>query len=150
MGLRINLSSSIPPGLYRVVQGPIERGAIVIACLPSSVAAFARSRKYISAGSCPDGNAPVGKAVAALAGDTVELMSRGVTVNGRDLANTSPLYSDRHGRPLPRVAYGRYVVPVGQVWLVSTYSARSFDSRYFGPVTMAALAGRVHPIMTVP
>jgi conjugative transfer signal peptidase TraF len=148
-GLRLNLSPSIAPGVYRVADGPIERGATVIVCLPSALATLARSRDYISAGSCPDGNAPIGKTVAAIAGDIVEVSS-GLSVNGRKLSNTRPLARDHRGRRLQQFADGRYLVAAGQVWLVSTYSARSFDSRYFGPVPLGSVVSRVRPVMTLP
>lgn len=148
-GLRLNLSPSIAPGVYRVTNRPIERGATVIVCLPPSLAALARSRGYISGGSCADGNAPIGKTVAAVASDTVEVTTNGLTVNGRGLSNTRPLTRDNRGRDLPHVANGRYVVPPGQIWLVSTYSARSFDSRYFGPVPLTHVVSRVRPMITL-
>ena len=141
-GLRPNLSPSIPPGVYRVTKGLIERGAIVVVCLPSALAAFARSRDYISGASCEDGNAPVDKVIAAMAGDTVDFSPVSVTVNGHYLPNTRPLASDQRGRGLPHPAYGRYRVPTGQIWLVSTYSPRSFDSRYFGVVPTARIVPR--------
>lgn len=132
-----------------MTDGPIERGATVVVCLPSRTSAVARSRGYISAGSCADGNAPIGKRVAAMAGDTVSLTPIGLTINGRVMPNTRPLDRDREGRALPRIGYGHYVVQVGEIWLVSTYSARSFDSRYFGPVPTTSVVGRVRPIITL-
>lgn len=149
-GLRFNFSPSIAPGVYRVTKGPIERGATVIVCLPAALSALARSRDYISAGSCADGNAPIGKHVAALPRDTVAFTSDGLSVNGRHLPNTQSLARDQEGRVLPRIAYGQYVVQVGQMWLVSTQSARSFDSRYFGPVPITSVVSRVRPVITLP
>lgn len=148
-GVRLNFSPSIAPGVYRVTNGPIERGVTVIVCLPGALSAVARSRGYISAGSCPDGNAPIGKRVAAVAGDTVVVAPSGLSVNGRALTNTHRLGTDHRGQRLPHVPDGRYLVPVGQIWLVSTYSPRSFDSRYFGPLSTGAVVNRVQPIITV-
>ena len=147
---RFNLSPSIAPGVYQVIEGPIQRGAIVVVCLPSAMAAFARERDYISAGFCPDGNAPIGKRVAALAGDTVSLTAIGLNINGRVIPNTRPLDRDREGRALPRMSYGQYVVQAGDIWLVSTYSGQSFDSRYFGPVPEKSVISRVRPMITLP
>lgn len=148
-GLRLNLSPSIAPGIYRVTNEPIERGATVIACLPTELSALARARDYISAGSCADGNAPIGKRVAAFPGDTVTLTPRGLSVNGLALPNTRPLARDQQGRPLAHLAYGQYLVNVGQIWLVSTHSSRSFDSRYFGPVPASSIVSRVRPMITL-
>ena len=149
LGFRFNLSPSIAPGVYRVTEGPIERGAIVLVCLPNTVAALAREREYISAGSCADGNAPIGKRIVATVGDTVRVTPGGLVVNGDRLVNTAPLPRDHAGRLLPHVQPGRYVVDAGQVWLVSTYSARSFDSRYFGAVHVSSIVSRVRPFLTL-
>lgn len=147
LGFRLNLSASIPPGLYRVTKDPIGRGSLVLVCLPPSLSAFARSRAYVPAGSCKDGNAPVGKVVAAAAGDTVDVTAGGLVVNGDELSNTRPLGSDGRGRGLPRMASGRYIVQIGQIWLVSRYSIRSFDSRYFGAVPVDRIVARVRPVV---
>jgi conjugative transfer signal peptidase TraF len=146
-GFRLNLSASIPPGLYRVTKDRIARGSLVLVCLPPTLSVFARSRDYVPAGSCKDGNAPVGKAVAAAAGDTVDVTTSGLAVNGQQLPNTRPLGSDGRGRSLPQIARGRYVVETGQIWLVSSYSIRSFDSRYFGPVPVDRIVNRVRSVV---
>ena len=148
-GLRVNLSPSMAPGVYRVTDGPIVRGTTVIVCLPPALSAFARSRDFISAGSCPDGNAPIGKTIAGTAGDTVEVTLDGLRVNGRTLPNTRQLSRDHRGRELPHVRRGRYVVAADEVWLASSYSERSFDSRYFGAVPTASIVSRVRPVITV-
>ena len=84
VGLRFNLTSSLPIGLYRVTRDSptLERGAIVLYCLPPTVADFAHHRGYVPRGGhCPGGLTPIGKIVAALPGDTVVLTRDGVKVN---------------------------------------------------------------------
>jgi conjugative transfer signal peptidase TraF len=149
LGLRFNLSPSMAPGVYRVTDGPIQRGATVIVCLPPALSTLAREREYISAGSCADGNAPIGKRVVAIPGDTVDVTLRGMVVNGKMMPNSRPLKADRDGRPLPRVHEGRYILAQRWVWLVSTYSERSFDSRYFGPVSVERVLTRVTPLLAL-
>ena len=146
-GIRLNLSGSIPPGLYRTTGGVPERGTTVLACLPSSVARFARTRGYVPTGSCEDGSAPVGKVVAATAGDTVEISTHGVSVNGRLLRNSAPLRYDSKGRGLPVLTVAPRVVPPAEIWLVSTYSPQSFDSRYFGPIAASRVVSRIEPLL---
>src|ERR1019366_5726927 len=80
------------------------------------------------------------------AGDVVEVDSRGVSVNGGLLLRSAPLEQDAAGRPLTAVPAGVYSVPPGYVWMISSYSPRSFDSRYFGPLPVAQLRGRVQPL----
>ena len=146
IGIRLNLSGSIPPGLYRTTAGVPERGTTVLACLPSSIARFARTRGYVPTGSCEDGSAPVGKVVAATAGDTVEVSTHGVSVNGRILRNSAPLRYDSKGRGLPLLAVAPRVVPPAEIWLVSPYSPQSFDSRYFGPIPTSRVVSRIEPL----
>lgn len=146
--LRVNFTGSLPRGLYRTRAGPLSRGATVIACLPANAGKFARERGYIWRGNCPGNAAPVGKVVSAIAGDTVTTSSTGLIVNGRPVQNTGILAHDSKGRQLAHVPYARYVVAPGELWLLSSYNPRSYDSRYFGPVPLAAVLSRVDPVLT--
>jgi len=143
-GLRLNLTGSLPVGLYVASQAAPARGTLVLACLAPSVAAFARARGYLPrGGECPGGTVPVGKPVAAVKGDTVTVTPSGLFVNSATVPNSEPLRLDPEGRPLPRLAVGRYVVGPGELWVVSSYSRLSFDSRYFGAVSVAQVRARL-------
>lgn len=83
---------------------------------------------------CPDGFSPLIKPVVAWPGDTVETSPAGLSVNGVFLANTVPLEHDSKGRLIHPFPYGTYRVSAGELWTVSSFSPRSFDSRYFGPI----------------
>ena len=148
--LRINFTRSLPRGLYRVVVGPPSRGAIVIACLPPSAGRFARERGYIWKGDCPGGAAPVGKIVAGVAGDTIITMAEGLIINGRQVRNTRVLARDTEGRPLRPFPFARYVLSPRELWLSSSHDARSFDSRYYGPVDAGLVRSRIEPLLTFP
>jgi len=144
-GMRLNLSGSIPIGLYQVVGDAkhLMRGETVLACVPSEVAALAHSRGYIPrGGGCSGSMAPVGKLVMALPGDTVTVAAVGLRVNGIPVANSMQLKRDGAGRPLPLQATGPYVVAPGTLWLIGS-SGRSFDSRYFGAVQMTSVLARI-------
>jgi type IV secretory pathway protease TraF len=58
---------------------------------------------------------------------------------------TLPQASDSHGRPLPRLSLGRYVVRGGELWLVGRHTL-SFDSRYFGPVASSGVLAVIRPV----
>lgn len=148
-GLRVNLSGSMPVGVYRVSNEPPVKGAVVLACLPAGIAVFARARGYVSSGNCAGATAPIGKVVLAMVGDSVEVTDTGLIVNGRPVENTMPLAADAAGRSLPRIPGGVYVVGRDEVWLYSPYSKRSFDSRYFGPLSLSSVLDRVLPLWTV-
>lgn len=148
VGLRFNLTSSLPVGLYRVTHdsATIERGAIVLYCLPPPMAAFANKRGYVPrGGQCPNGLAPIGKIVAAIAGDTVVVRTDGITINGTLQSRSRALASDLKGRELPHLLAGSYVVQRAYVWLLAP-SERSFDSRYLGPLLARNVLARVQPV----
>ena len=148
-GLRLNLTGSLPVGLYVTSPSLPVRGALVLACLPAKVAAFAHARGYVPRGEeCPNGVAPIGKPVAAIAGDTVAVTPAGLFVNGVAVPNSRALATDRKGRPLFRVRVARWVVESGTIWIVSSYSRFSFDSRYFGPIEVRQVRATLQPLWT--
>lgn len=149
IGLRLNLTGSMPIGVYVVARDAPTRGSIVLACLSPDIAEMARARGYLSrGGSCPGGVAPVGKPVLAVPGDTIIVAVAGLVLNGVAVTNSVPLSSDRKGRPLPRLSVGRYPVGGDELWLVSDYSRFSFDSRYFGAVKAGQVRAHVRPLWT--
>jgi conjugative transfer signal peptidase TraF len=152
--LRVNLSPSIPVGVYVARPVPsravlLPRGQLVALCLGETLAAWARARGYLRRGSCPDGSSPIGKPIFGIAGDTLEVTRAGISRNGVPAARTRALDTDAAGRPLPRVPPGRYLVPPGEIWVVSSYDTRSWDSRYFGPVPLRAVISLLRPLWTV-
>ena len=150
LGLRINSSDSVPLGLWReepVVSGALTRGTVVAVCPPAApIFAMAHDRHYLSKGWCPSGLEVMFKPIAAAAGDVVVVDSQGVSVNGGLLLRSAPLKADAAGRALPAWPAGTYRVPSGYVWTVSSYSPRSFDSRYFGPLPVSQVRGVVQPL----
>lgn len=74
---------------------------------------------------------PLLKEVVGLPGDVVEYVDGGYSVNGRKVANSRIQPLDLGTKP---ALFSHLVVPKGYVWLMSSYSAQSFDSRYFGPI----------------
>jgi conjugative transfer signal peptidase TraF len=146
--LRFNLSPCIPRGVYYLAAGePARAGQLVLACPPARAAELALRRRYLRPGSCPDGTRPIGKLVAALAGDRLELAPAGIKVNGQLLSSTAACAVDSGGRPLPRQPPGERRVAAGEVWLLSAHP-RSFDSRYFGPIGAAQVLGTMTPLIT--
>jgi len=147
-GLRLQTTESGPRGIYRFADSPIERGSSVIACPPPTAAVFGAERGYLSPGPCDESVAPLLKTVVALPGDVVELARSGVSVNGFRFPGTEILERDSKGRPLPRPPWGAHSVEPGTVWVLSTYSPRSFDSRYFGPVPMGRVLSVADGVLT--
>lgn len=149
LGVRVNVSSSAPRGLYRAGTGPPTRGAWVVACVHAGAAVVGRARGYLGPGPCPGGAQPVLKRVVALAGDVVELGPQALAVNGQVLPGSASAAADRLGRPLPHAVSGRHVVGADELWLVSTRMPNSWDSRYLGPFSRSQVRAVAHPVWTV-
>ena len=156
LGVRYNSTHSMPKGFYTEAAVSaeeaaaglrVQRGELVMFCLPPDVAAFGTERGYLIKGRCPGGVAPLGKAVVAVEGDTVLVTDLGVNVNGEPVPFTEPLRVDSKGRTLhPKM--GERVIGVGEAFVVSNYHGRSFDSRYYGPIKTAAIRGRIREVLT--
>jgi conjugative transfer signal peptidase TraF len=145
-GIRINESPSLPIGLYMIND---KNGQLVEFCPAEPFASLAMQRAYRGPGTCPDGGAPLMKPEVAQAGDSVELNSRGVAVNGELLPNSAPLQFDTHGRPMGHWQFGRFKVRRGEIWVISSFNARSFDSRYLGPITSGQIQHHLTALLTL-
>ena len=86
------------------------------------------------------------KPIVAHAGDTVEVSTYGISVNGTLLHNTAPRTTDSRGRTLTPWHLGKYVVAPGFVWVASQYNPLSFDSRYFGPILVSQIRDHLRPL----
>lgn len=149
LGLRFNWTLSAPVGVYREVAGPSRRGDLALLCLPSGIESLGRARNYLSAGSCGRGSSPVLKQVVALPGDEVEVQQNFIAVNGRMLDRSELHDVDSLGRPLAHVPLGHRKVPDGEAWVLGIHRERSWDSRYFGPIPIESIIGRVEPLFVL-
>jgi conjugative transfer signal peptidase TraF len=129
--VRLNVSPSVPYGLYRLaaLPTPLPRGTLVVLPVPPPLR--------------PWQTMPLLKPVAAVAGDTACLSDAGLWV---EAVGYGPAYRVAQGHSLP-VWRGCLVVPPGEVFLASP-APRSLDSRYFGTIPVAALTARAVPLFT--
>lgn len=147
-GYRVNLTRSLPVGLYRITGGPVQRGRLAAFCLEDAeYISLARERGYLAAGSCASGLRPLLKVVSGLAGDTVKFQQGLIAVNGQSLAGTAVVSRDSKGRPTPSSCLAPGVIAQGRVLVLSQHHSGSFDSRYFGLVPLEALR-LVEPVLT--
>src|SRR3989475_2401111 len=114
----LNVSPSVPLGLYRMVDEPVARGVLVVACVPPDAARLARDRGYLTAGSSPGGTRPILKRIGAVPGDFVDPEPDGISASGGRVGDSAPALSDSRGRPLPHAPWGRTAVAPGEVWLI--------------------------------
>jgi conjugative transfer signal peptidase TraF len=145
-GIRINTTPSLPVGIY-IRTGP--ESPLVEFCPSGESAAIAARRGYRTPGYCPDEASALLKPIVANSGDVVELTAQGMSVNNHPIRNTAPLAVDTDHRPLDHFPFGRYVVGDEEVWVASSYNKRSFDSRYYGPVSKRAIVAHLRPLLTL-
>jgi conjugative transfer signal peptidase TraF len=137
-GYRINLSPSVPRGLWKVDKQPNQPQRGGYAIVPMSDAGeedknpgyrLAAERGYLVSPT------PMLKRIVAVEGDFVSYdeYERAVTVNGGYVLMTEILSRDTDGRPMPSAPFPVWLME-RQVWL-SSENIRGYDSRYFGPVS---------------
>src|SRR2546426_785159 len=129
--VRLNLSPSVPVGVYRLARlaPPLARGTLVLLPVPGAVRPWA--------------SLPLLKPVAGIAGDVACVLDGRLTVNDEDYG---PVLTEAHGMALPQW-WGCTVVREGEVEVASK-APRSNDSRYFGPVPIAAVTAVAIPLWT--
>lgn len=141
VGLRINLTASMPRGIYRISPDSApERGDLVTFCLENpGYVALARERGYLRPGSCQNELEPLLKLLVGTAGDHVYLTRDGVWLNGDLLPDSQVRIQDSLKRPLPPTSLRSGRIPDGMALVMSNGHPGSFDSRYFGLVPLASL-----------
>jgi conjugative transfer signal peptidase TraF len=150
-GLRVVWTPSIPMGFYATEPLHVRLPTVgSYACLdPVHPRAPSVLREGLLYGELPRvWRNGMMKRVAAVAGDVVSLAegSQGVAINGVTLPNSVSTERDSAGRRLPRPLYP-VVLRSDEVWLASEHP-QGFDSRYFGPVRIAALTCVGEPLWT--
>ncbi len=146
--LRLNLSNSLPRGVYQETDEPIQPGTLVAECLPIKLAQFAQERGWIGTGYCPTGTPPILKQVVAIAGDTVEVTDYFIEVNGVKIPHSATQKQDSHGRDVPAIPRGTYTLARGEVFLLATNIPNSWDSRYTGPAQLTDIITTARPVWT--
>lgn len=145
----INITESVPPGVYWRGDGVFDVGDLVMACPPKNpVSVVALERNYILSGSVCGDYSPLLKFVVARHKDVIDVRERSLRINGSKIAEAILLEADSLGRPLPRPQYP-ITLAAGQVWLYSS-DPQSFDSRYFGPVAKEDILGSAIPVALWP
>ncbi len=131
--LRINVSPSVPLGLYRLapVPAPLVRGTLVLLPVPPRVRAWHAAW------------VPVLKPVAGLPGERGCHQDHHRFVHG---VSYGPVLPAAQGKALPHIE-GCLVVQEGEVLLASPVP-RSFDARDLGPGAVTAVTATAHPLRT--
>ena len=132
-----NASDSVPIGWYRIAPtSSASAGDLLLVHLPPEAMTLAAQRGYLPA------NVPLLKTVAAAAPQQVCVQGSQVRIDGELVARR--LRWDRQGRAQPAWTGCRRLVG-DELFLLGSHP-QSFDSRYFGPVSVDAVIGRAQPL----
>lgn len=135
-----NGTASAPKGFYRIINDQTELSIdqYVIIPVPENVREFVYGRGWSKV------ETRLLKRVGALPGDVVTINDEGIFVN--ECYKGRVLKTDKEGLPLPQIR-GTFVIQPGEFLPLSPYN-RSFDGRYFGPVSQSSIQHRVNPLLT--
>lgn len=152
-GFFINISTSYPCGLYRALQSKKARttykGSLVLVCpdTENPVIQKAGELNILPSGTfCGDSHAPLIKRLVGVPGDRISVTRDGILINAMLLPNSMAVA--RVFIDLKVSADYDRILKGGEYWVMSEYSAQSFDSRYFGPVKTEQIRHPVRPIFT--
>ena len=141
-GLVVNLTPSLPLGLYlRVDRKTVEVGDLVAVCPPEEAAAVPRKAGLLIKGSCASGTLPLLKRVAVEGGGLVEVRPTGIYLDGSWIQSPAPDVG------LTRWPIGRHRLVRDHLWLSADHP-RSWDSRFFGPIHRNRVLGIYRPLWT--
>ncbi|HAU1321515.1 TPA: conjugative transfer signal peptidase TraF [Legionella pneumophila] len=150
MGFRINLTESIPIGLYRITSEASIKNTYVIFC-PDNRESFrlARDRGYIDHSLYCDGYGYLMKKVVAVSGDILSVTNKGVFVNQILTPYSKPKLQDGMKRSLPQWQVMDYQLQNDEVMTMTSQSEWSFDGRYYGLVHTGQIKGMITPIWVI-
>lgn len=147
LGFRINITDSIPVGLYRMTTIKNLKNSFVIFC-PDNRLAFKQGmeRSYIDPGFCIGGYGFLMKKVVAVSGDQVSVTSDGVFVNHKRLPYSTPKLRDGANCLLPQWQVLNYRLKADELMTMTSQNEWSFDGRYYGPIRIGQVKGVITPI----
>ncbi|GEM_PF-414049 len=145
LNIWINVSPSIPYGIYKKVEKYPQKDDYILFCLDKEIAKLTADRHYVTAGNCAFQSAPIGKKVVAAQGDLVKIDGDGIEINGVLLTYSKPSEYDNLQRRMPVFSMHRYLD--NDEFIVASAKNNSYDSRYFGIVKGEQIKGVIETII---
>lgn len=145
---KINTSESFPVGIYKVTPTKtVNIGDLIVICPSNTVGWKATYKDYLPQSlECKETHTvSLLKRVVALKGDVVEVLNQ-VSVNGKVLKNSDVLKLDGKNRPV-KSCEGKYLMGERDVWVMSDYNRKSYDSRYFCALSIQNIIGVAKPLI---
>lgn len=138
--LVVNLSSSIPCGVYVATGGRPAIGKLAEFRLPEEFSsAFSNRNERVRQGM------HILKPIAAAQGDWVDTSGGWLVINGERLAPIENLDSNGDALPIWR---GNRRLRKGEYFVFSSHAWNSLDSRYFGPISEEQIIAVRKPLWT--
>lgn len=150
MGFRINLTDSIPVGLYSITHKGELKNAYVIFC-PDNRQAFrlGLDRGYLDHALYCGGYGYLMKKVVAIPGDIVSVTKAGIFVNQASIPFSKPKLKDGLNRSLPQWHATNYQLGKDELLTMTSQSEWSFDGRYYGLVSAKQMKGMLRPLWVI-
>ncbi len=128
---------SLPYGIYMKVEGVPQRGDYAASCLTPQMARYGIARGYLVQGNCPTGSVLVLKKIKGLPGDHFRVRRNFLELKG---ASYRIMNEDSLLRPL-KIFYAPddNILGKDRYMLISDFKSNSWDSRYWGPVSIQFL-----------
>lgn len=136
--LVFNATASVPVGFYWLDSRPVAVGDLALVRPPRALARWMAARRYLPL------NVPLIKHVAAVGGQNVCVRGGQVFIDGTP--SGAVVERDRLGRRLSASQVCRRLSD-DEVFLLNR-APRSLDSRYFGPLSLRCVIGRLSPLWT--
>lgn len=133
----INISSSIPIGIYKVDKSTdFERGDIVTFSTKnySDILNYSGSIKNIT----------FSKYIAGISGDYIRIENNKIYINDKEKGNIFKV--DGLNNKLPQLKEKKYIVKVNEVFVLGT-NDKSFDSRYYGCIKKSDVIYKLVPFI---
>jgi len=142
VGFRINITSSMPIGLYLLCEAKdLKNDDLVAVKLPPEQLSLGLERGYIKTK-----DTILVKQLIALPGDKVLYKDKQITVNGIFVYKCSATAKDGQGRNMNPLKEGIYTLGDNEYWVLGK-NDDSWDSRYFGLIERKTLINRVKLIL---
>jgi conjugative transfer signal peptidase TraF len=128
---------SLPYGIYMRIKGIPQRGDYAASCLTQEIAQYGIARHYLARGNCGTGTVRVLKMIKGIPGDHFDVQNGFLELNGHSY---HIMNKDSAGREL-LIFYKQKegILDKGKYILLSDFVQNSWDSRYWGPMTMEFL-----------
>lgn len=148
MGVVINITSSIPIGIYLKTNSQIENQKFVLICPPNDneIIKLGKERGYIEAGKCPGKYGHIMKEIVGVPGDHVIINKKGVFLNGQFIKDSKPLKIDSHNRLMPLLISNK-ILRENEYLVMGLDNPLSFDSRYFGFIEKRNIVSTIKPLI---